>query len=220
MDCARFDWKGYALGELSATETAGCERHLDSCEQCRAEVARWRTTVASLRNLLPDVEPPRRIVFAPEPVAPEPVLTDPWWRPLWNSGPQLGFASAMVLAVALVAHGALTRTPTAPAPMTAAQLDARTQARIHEEALKEVNRLLPQAVDAALRDAANRQVGEQLQPALASFKRQMNHEEQLREAAAAERRDADQKAVRYAFERLERRITYATLSAVRTQGGE
>lgn len=209
MECARFDWKGYALGELSAAETAECDRHAGTCERCRAEMGRWRTTVASLRNL-PQAEPPRRIVFVPEPVA-----QDPWWRRMWNSTPQLGFASAIVLALAIVSHALLARVPAAPPPAP-----AQMQALIREEALKEVNRLLPQAMDSALKNAMDRRLQEDLNPALASMKRQLSQEEQLRAADFEQRRDADQKAVRYAFERLEQRLTYATLSSARPQGGE
>jgi hypothetical protein len=135
---------------------------------------------------------------------------------MWQSGPQLGFASASVLALAIVAHGVMARVPAAPAPAPAAQM----QARIHEEALKEVNRLLPQAVNSALKDAVDQKVQEQLHPALASLRQQVTQDEQLRAAALDRKRDADQQAVRYAFERLERRVNYATLSSVRSQGGE
>jgi hypothetical protein len=94
------------------------------------------------------------------------------------------------------------------------------QVRIHEEALKEVNRLLPQAVDSALKDAMDQRLREELHPALASLRRQVSQDQQLREAGLEKKRDADQQAVRYAFERLERRVNYATLSSVRPQGGE
>ncbi len=207
MECARFDWKGFALGELSAAETAECDRHAGACERCRVEMARWQTTVASLRNL-PQAEPPRRIVFVPEPVA-----EAPWWRRMWTSTPQLGFASAFVLALAIVSHALLARIPASPAP-------AQMQALIQAEALKEVNRMLPQAMDAALKDAMDQRLRTELNPALASMKRQLSQDEQLRAAEFEQRRDADQKAVRYAFERLERRLTYATLSSARPQGGE
>ncbi len=209
MECARFDWKGYALGELSAAETAECDRHAGACERCRAELERWRTTVTSLRNL-PQAEPPRRIVFVPEPV-----VENPWWRSMWHSSPQLGFASAFVLALAIVSHGLLARVPASPAPAP-----AQMQALIHAAAVNEVHRLLPQAMDAALKTAMDRRLQEELNPALASIKRRLTQEEQLRLAGVEQRRDADQKAVRYAFERLERRLNYATLSSARPQGGE
>ena len=36
-------WMDYLYKELSATERAECDRHLRSCPECRAEVARWRS---------------------------------------------------------------------------------------------------------------------------------------------------------------------------------
>lgn len=216
MECARFDWKAYALGELSVTETAEYERHTRGCEQCHAELGRWQPLVASLRSL-PQVDPPRRIVFAPEPAA-----VEQWWQRLWHSGPQLGFASAAVLALAIVAHG-LIATSSQPAH-TEASVQARVQASVHEAALKEVNRLLPQAVDAALARVLNKtmdqRLREEIHPALASFKRQLSQDEQLRLAGLEQKRDADQKAVRYAFERLERRVNYVMLSSARPAGGQ
>lgn len=212
MDCARFDWKAYALDELSAAETTECDRHATACERCRAELERWQATVASLRNL-PQAEPPRRIVFVPEPA---PVAYgEPWWRRIWQSGPLLGFASAVVLALAIVSHGLLARVPAAPAPA-----QPQMQALIHDEALKEVNRMLPQAMDAALKNVMDQRLRQELNPALANMKHELSQDERLRLAGIEQRRDADQNAVRYAFERLERKINYATLSSARPQGGE
>ncbi len=218
MDCTRFDWKGYALGELSSTETAACERHAPTCEQCSAELARYRATVASLRSL-PSVEPPRRIVFVPEPLAGQHTS---WWQRMWQPSPQLGFASAAVLAVAIVAHGLMARVPAAPAstPMQAAQINARIHEEAREEARIEVNRLLPQAVNAALKTTLETKLQSEIQPAFASLQHQLSQDQHLRSTELEQRRDADQKAVRYAFERLERRVNYAMLSSTRAPGGE
>lgn len=216
MECARFDWKAYALGDLSVTETAEYERHAHNCDPCRAEFSRWQPLVASLRSL-PQAEPPRRIVFAPEPDA-----VEPWWQRLWHSGPQLGFASAAVLALAIVTHGLIARVPVST-PQSAGT-EAGVQASVHEATLKEVNRLLPQAVDAALAGALSKTTDQRLRgeidPALASFKRQLSQDEQLRLAGLEQKREADQKAVRYAFERLERRVNYVMLSSARPAGDE
>jgi hypothetical protein len=130
---------------------------------------------------------------------------------MWASGPQLGFASATVLALAIVSHGMLARGPAMEQP---------TQAQVRQEALKEVNRLLPQAVDAAVKDALSQRLHAELNPALTGLKKDLTREQQTRLAAIEQRRDADQNAVRYAFERLERRVNYATLSSARPQGGE
>ena len=79
MDCHAFDWRGYGLGELPPAEMAECERHLGSCAQCRTELSRWQATLSAVRNL-PQVEPPRRIVFVSDPILPEP----------WSPGPAPG----------------------------------------------------------------------------------------------------------------------------------
>lgn len=216
MECMGFDWKGYALGELSAAETADYDRHARACEHCQAELARYRATVSGLRSL-PLVELPRRIVFTSEPAG----GAASWWRRMWQSSPQLGFASATVLALAIVAHGLLARVP-APAPVPAAQVAqvAQIDTRIHEEARKEVSRLLPQAVDAALKTSLDQKFQAELPSAFAGLQRQLSQQEQLNSAGLEQRRDADQKAVRYAFEKLERRVNYAMLSASGPKGGE
>src|SRR5260370_9903416 len=88
--------RDYAFDELDAAGRAGVERHLPNCGECRAELDRMRLTTAALR-VLPDVEIPQRIAFVSDKVfAPSP------WRE-WFSGARLGFASALVMAVALVA---------------------------------------------------------------------------------------------------------------------
>jgi anti-sigma factor RsiW len=207
MECTGFDWKGYALGELSAADTAECDRHAQACERCRTELAQYRATVSGLRRLLPQVEPPRRIVFTPEPVE-----AASWWRRMWQSSPQLGFASAAVLALAIVAHALLARVPAAPAPAQTAQIEVR----VHEEAQKEIARRLPQAVDAAV----ERRFRDEIRPALAKFNSQMLQGERLRAAGFEQKRDSDLKTFQYAFTRLEQRLNYAVLSSTRPNGGE
>ena len=212
MDCTSFDWKGYALGELSAAAAAECDLHARACEQCRTELARYRATVASLRSL-PMVDPPRRIVFAPEPAERE----SSWWSRMWQPSPRLGFASASVLAVAIIAHALLARVPSAPAPAPASQSAALgLEARVQEAAQKEVARRLPQAVDAAV----ERRFNDEVRPALASFKTQMLQAEGLRAAGFEQKRDSDLKTFQYAFTRLEQRVNYAMLSSARPNGGE
>lgn len=213
MECTGFDWKGYALGELSATETAECDRHAQACESCRAELARYRATVSGLRSLSTMVEPPRRIVFVPETVERE----SSWWRRMWQPSPQLGFASVSVLALAIVVHALLARVPASPVPASASQIAALgIDARIQEATQREVAHRLPQAVDAAV----ERRFRDEIRPALASFKTQMLQEEQLRAAGFEQKRDADLKTIQYAFTRLEQRINYAVLSSARPNGGE
>jgi anti-sigma factor RsiW len=207
MECTGFDWKGYALGELGAAETAEHERHARTCERCRTELARYQATLAGLRSL-PMVEPPRRIVFAPEPAG----RAASWWERMWQSGPQLGFASAAVLALAIVSHGLLARVPVTPASAQSAQIEVR----VRQEAQKEIARRLPQAVDAAV----ERRFHDEIRPAVASFKTQMLQEEKLREAGFNQKRDSELKTFQYAFTRLEQRLNYAMLSSARPNGGE
>jgi hypothetical protein len=37
-----------------------------------------------------------------------------WWQTMWHSGPTMGFASAVVLAAAIVVHAAVPRPPAVP----------------------------------------------------------------------------------------------------------
>ncbi len=60
------------------------------------ELDRLRVTTAALRTL-PDREIPQRIAFVSDRV-----FEPSWFRRFWNSGAQMGFASACVLAAAIV----------------------------------------------------------------------------------------------------------------------
>jgi hypothetical protein len=109
MDCSQLDaLRDYVFEELDASGRAAVERHLPQCGDCRAELDRLRLTTAALR-VLPDVEIPQRIAFVSDKVF-EP---SPWSR--WFSGARLGFASAVVMAAALVA---VAFRPQAAAPVT------------------------------------------------------------------------------------------------------
>jgi hypothetical protein len=214
MDCHAFDWRGYGLGELPAAEAAECERHLDTCAQCRTELSRWQATLSALRNL-PQAEPPRRIVFVSDPVLPE-----PWWRRMWKAGPQLGFASAAMLSLAILAHGLLARPPAATAPAPQPGIEARIQAATRQE----VERRLPAAVDSAWNAELERRMQAELRPALAQLERQLTEREKLDvanyEQRSEKQRQADLQAVRYALETYERRLNFALLSASRRSGGD
>jgi len=211
MECTGFDWKGYALGELSASENTEYDRHVRTCGRCQVELARYQATISCLRGI-PQVEPPRRIVFAPEPAKRE-----PWWRRMWQSGPQLGFASATVLALAIVAHGMLARVPATTEPAQVARVESvNIDARVQEEAQKQIALRLPQAVDAAV----ERRFRDEIRPAVANFKAQMVQADRLRAAGFEQKRDSDLKTVQYAFTRLEQRLNYAMLSSARPKGGE
>ncbi len=94
----------YAVGELAAGRQPELEQHLSICGDCALELDRLRVTTAALR-MLPDQEIPQRIAFVSDKVF-EPSLVSRvfsgYWAGFWNSAARLGFASACVLAGALV----------------------------------------------------------------------------------------------------------------------
>jgi len=139
MDCASIDLKAVSLGEASAVEKRVAETHVKSCGACREELSRLELTFASL-GALRDEEIPKRIAFVSDQVF-EPT----WWQRLWNSGPQLGFASAGLLAGALVFHAAYPAVqPVVPAPVPQAiaqqqgLTEEQVQKRIEDDVLKAV----------------------------------------------------------------------------------
>ena len=113
-NCSVVDLKAYALGETASGETASVEEHVRACAGCREELERLDLTKAALIGL-PDEEIPQRIAFVSDAV-----FEPSWWQRVWRSGPVMGFASAVVLAAAILAHGSLQRTTViaAPAPVT------------------------------------------------------------------------------------------------------
>lgn len=133
MTCAGFDWKAYVLDEVAAAERDSYEKHLAACAHCAGEIQELRLTLVALHRL-PQLEPPRRISFVSDPV-----IQPSWWQRFWRSAPQLGFASAGLLSVALVAGAWILRpVPTSPAPI--AQL---SQSQIDERVQREVEKRLP-----------------------------------------------------------------------------
>jgi hypothetical protein len=92
--CARAEaLRDYAFDEqLPQEERRAMEQHLAACADCALALDQLRLTTAALRTL-PDREIPQRIAFVSDRVF-EPSL----FRRFWNAG----FASACVLAVALV----------------------------------------------------------------------------------------------------------------------
>jgi len=85
--------RDYAFDELPAAARPALQRHILECASCAAELDQLRLTTAALR-VLPDQEPPQRIAF----------VSDKIFAPsrFWNFAPWLGFASAGVMAAALV----------------------------------------------------------------------------------------------------------------------
>ena len=123
MNCSQHDLKGYLLGELSQAERLLVEDHLGQCSDCREEQERLRLTAAALGSL-PEEEMPYRIAFVSDKI-----FEPRGWAWLWNSAPRLGFASAAMLAAAILVHG-LAR----PAPTAAAM--AAMEARVHGQVVR------------------------------------------------------------------------------------
>jgi hypothetical protein len=136
MDCASIDLKAVSLGEGTAAEQRAVDTHVKSCAACREELSRLELTFASL-GALREEEIPKRIAFVSDPV-----FEPSWWRRIWNSGPQLGFASAGLLAGALVFHAAYPQKPAAAAP--APQAIVAQQSLTEEQVQKRIEAAVAQ----------------------------------------------------------------------------
>ncbi len=98
MSCSSSDLKDYFFGELGEAECARVRTHLESCPTCAEELDRLRLTEGALHSLRQE-DPPRRIAFVSDRV-----FEPRWWQVWWNSAPRLGFASAALLAIAILVH--------------------------------------------------------------------------------------------------------------------
>jgi anti-sigma factor RsiW len=107
--------RDYAFDEVSAGERLAIERHLAECADCAQELDQLRLTTAALR-VLPDREIPQRIAFVSDKVFQPSLLARIF-------GARLGFASACVLAAALVVF-AYRRPAPAPQPVAVASVAA------------------------------------------------------------------------------------------------
>lgn len=155
MTCSPFDLKDYFFGELNAGEMAEVELHAKACEACREELVALSATRSAVLAI-GEEEPPRRIAFVSDKV-----FEPRWWQKLLSSGPQLGFASAAMLAAAIVFHAAHTPTSLAPAAPVASAATAQTD---HQKVIEaEVAKRLDLAVKAALEQSEARQAERLLQ---------------------------------------------------------
>jgi anti-sigma factor RsiW len=126
MTCAPCDLKDYLFGELNAADKESVERHLRACSTCQDEVAALDATRSAVL-FMREEEPVRRIAFVSDKV-----FEPRWWQRWFASGPQLGFASAAMLAAAIVFHAV--QTPAAiPAPSPAAAVAQVDQKVIEAE---------------------------------------------------------------------------------------
>ncbi len=98
MSCTTVDVKAYFLGELAASEKSALEGHVHGCQSCREELERLNLTRTALLSL-EDEDVPQRIAFVSDKV-----FEPRWWQTMWRSGPAMGFASALMLAAAILVH--------------------------------------------------------------------------------------------------------------------
>jgi anti-sigma factor RsiW len=117
MSCD-IDLKAYVVGEVTRHERSVVEEHARGCQSCREELDRLNLTRSALASL-EDEEIPRRIAFVSDRV-----FEPRWWQTMWRSGPTMGFASAALLAAAILVHGfARPVTPPAASPVDQAQIE-------------------------------------------------------------------------------------------------
>lgn len=119
MSCSNYDWKGYVLGELNASDRHAAESHAAQCAGCREELASTRLTLDALSTLREE-EIPRRIAFVSDKV-----FEPRWWRAFLRPS----FAGAMAIALAILAHG-LVYVHAKPDAAIQAQIDTRINAAV------------------------------------------------------------------------------------------
>jgi anti-sigma factor RsiW len=138
--------RDYVFDELPANERGSIEQHLPACDDCATELDRLRLTTAALRTL-PDREIPQRIAFVSDRVF-EPSV----FRRFWNSGARLGFASACVLAIALVVSAVYYRADVRPVVQTVSvpqqQIDAAVAKAVAQVRVEDA-KLIQAAVQAS-----------------------------------------------------------------------
>ena len=148
MNCQNFDGKEYLLGEWEPERKTLLDGHVSACAACREDVDRLRLTHAALLAVR-DEEPPRRIAFVSDKV-----FEPRWWQRVSASAPAMGFASAALLACAILVHGALLR-PSGPS--LAAQTDT---AAIEAQVARKVEARLNQRVHDAVTESVTQAVME------------------------------------------------------------
>ncbi|MGA3027268.1 MAG: hypothetical protein ABSF98_21120 [Bryobacteraceae bacterium] len=153
MTCESVDLKAYVLGEMPESEKALVAGHVRECASCGEEMERLSLTHLALVSLR-DEEVPRRIAFVSDKV-----FEPRWWQRVWRSGPVMGFASAAVLACAILAHGLLPPIPLAgpSASVDSAAVERRVAAEVSERVNARVNAVVAEAVAKAVSDADARQ---------------------------------------------------------------
>lgn len=135
MSCPQnIDWKAYALGELAGDAKRSAATHLSSCELCQEEFAGEQATLAAL-SMLREEEVPRRIAFVSDKV-----FEPRWWQRPIQAMFTPAFASACVLAGAIVFHAASNNGP------SEAEMQARMD-KIMEQKLDERMEVVARVID-------------------------------------------------------------------------
>ena len=148
MNCS-IDLKAYALGELDRREVAAAEQHIHACQACQEELERLNFTKVALAAVLEE-EPPQRIAFVSDAV-----FEPRWWERIWQSGPVMGFASALVLAAAILGHAAIhPALVLTPPPAKIANLDAQVQKQLDERVHVAVTKAVAEVEQRQTREAA------------------------------------------------------------------
>ena len=91
------DWKAYVLRELGQDAHRQAEAHLATCSTCHEEVATLRLTLDTLSTLREE-EMPRRIAFVSDKV-----FEPRWWQRVFSPT----FAAGVLVAIAILIHGAM-----------------------------------------------------------------------------------------------------------------
>jgi len=148
MSCSSIDLKAYILGESARAEKNAVEDHVRACEGCREELERLKLMETTLRSLTEE-EVPQRIAFVSDKV-----FEPRWYQTIWRSGPAMGFASAALLAGAILVHGFAVNGRPVAQPATQAALSS---AQIEQRIEREVNARLDSAVAKAVSVSEARQ---------------------------------------------------------------
>jgi len=122
------DLKAYVVGEATRQERGLVEDHVRGCQSCREELDRLNLTRSALASL-EDEEIPRRIAFVSDRV-----FEPRWWQTIWRSGPVMGFASAALLAAAILVHGFAR-----PGVVDTAQIEKQVEGRLNVRVQAAVN---------------------------------------------------------------------------------
>jgi anti-sigma factor RsiW len=99
----------YLMGEMSTAEKTAAEAHLAQCSLCAGKLEEFRHTYALLQTV-PDVEPPRPLVFSPAKRITRPASGSMAWR--WLT-PAFSAAAASII-TALVLYPAPSDPPASP----------------------------------------------------------------------------------------------------------